>query len=235
MFRGNERPVRVLGIETSSRRGTVALVEGGRLVVARATETPGGHAPHLLPMLESALAEAAWSRNSIDRIAAGLGPGSFTGIRVGVALAQGVALGLGRPIVGVCSLQAMARVVPASVPGTRCALVDARRDEVFCAEYDASGAERKEPRAVARREVAAWLAGIEATVVIGEIAATLDLATSIYRDALTDLPHAAGVALTAEGLEGAVEGGPLDAIYVRPADAIPSNVPRFPLSSAGST
>jgi tRNA threonylcarbamoyladenosine biosynthesis protein TsaB len=225
--------LRVLGIETSSRRGTVALVEGDRVIAALATEVPGGHAPHLLGLVERALATAGWAKTALDRIAVGTGPGSFTGIRVGVALGQGIALGLGRPVVGVCSLQAMARALPETTPGTRCAVVDARRGDVFCAEYDAEHAELRTPAAVRRDELAAWLAAAGSHVVLGEAAVPLVAAGAVWRSELTDLPHAAGVALV-----GAVlvpEMAPAEAFYVRPPDAIRPNLPRSPLSSAKPT
>ena len=85
---------RVLGIETSSRRGTVALVEDGQVVASLGHDVPNGHAERMLGLVDQALAEAGWAKASLDRIAVGVGPGSFTGIRVGIALAQGLALGL---------------------------------------------------------------------------------------------------------------------------------------------
>ena len=228
--------MRVLGIETSSRRGTVALVEAGRVIVWLATETPGGHAPHLLGLVDQIVAAAGWSKAALDRIAVGLGPGSFTGIRVGIALAQGIALGLSRPIVGVGSLRAMCRAVPAELRGPRCALIDARRDEVFAAEYDEVGHERREPQAVRRDRVSAWLAETASPVLLGEAATVLAPEASPLRSDLTDLPHAAGVALAGEETpERAADAPAIDAIYVRPADAIRPNLPRFPLSSSEPT
>jgi tRNA threonylcarbamoyladenosine biosynthesis protein TsaB len=232
-----ERGVRVLGIETSSRRGTVALVEAGRVIVWVATEAPGGHAPHLLGLVARVLAEAGWSKAAIDRIAVGTGPGSFTGIRVGIALAQGIALGLARPITGVGSLRAMSRPTPADVRGPRCAFVDARRGEVFGAEYDEVGNERRAPRALRREDAGAWLAQATAPVVLGEVASTLGLESLPVRSELTDLPHAVGVALVGEeeAPESLENAGPVEAVYVRPADAIRPNLPGFPLSSPEPT
>jgi tRNA threonylcarbamoyladenosine biosynthesis protein TsaB len=228
--------VRVLGIETSSRRGTVALVEAGRVIVWVATEAPGGHAPHLLGMLDQVLASTSWSKTALDRIAVGVGPGSFTGIRVGIALAQGVALGLARPVIGVGSLRAMSRATPAEIPGSRCAFIDARRNEVFGAEYDEVGNERRAPQALRREDVGAWLAEVTSPVVLGEVTRSLALQVGPLRSELTDLPHAAGVALAAEEAPEPVENAaPVEAVYVRPADAIRPNLPGFPLSSSEPT
>jgi tRNA threonylcarbamoyladenosine biosynthesis protein TsaB len=223
--------VRVLGIESSSRRGTVALVEDDRAVVTFAHEVPGGHAERLLGMVGRALAEAGWTKASLDRVAVGVGPGSFTGIRVGIALAQGIALGLGCPVLGVGSLRAMCRMVPDEVPGTRCALLDARREEVFCAEYDATGVELRAPVAVRRAAVAEWLAASAPVhVVLGEAGDSPGIAApALFRSEPTILPHALGVALVGSRLAPAE--APAEAAYGRPADAIRPNLPRSPLSS----
>lgn len=129
--------MRVLGIETSTSQAAVALVEAGRLVLGRAHARPKQSAERLLPLIGELLAEAGWQRRDLDRIGVSVGPGSFTGLRVGIACAQGLALGLGVPLVGVTSLRAMARAVPDSLPGTRVPVLDARRGEVFAAGYRA--------------------------------------------------------------------------------------------------
>ncbi|MEB2323652.1 MAG: tRNA (adenosine(37)-N6)-threonylcarbamoyltransferase complex dimerization subunit type 1 TsaB, partial [Sorangiineae bacterium] len=124
--------MRVLGIETSAAaRGTVALAEGGVRLAEASHEVRSAHAELMLPLIARLLAEAGWARGSLDRLAVGVGPGSFTGVRVGIALAQGIALGLGVPVVGVPSLAAMARAAPPHVSGLRVPLLDARRGEVF--------------------------------------------------------------------------------------------------------
>src|SRR6185369_5960506 len=140
--------MRVLGIETSTRRGSVAAVEGTLTLGTLAHEEPSAHAERVLSLIEILLAEVGWSRASIERIAVGIGPGSFTGLRVGIALAQGMALGLGRPIVGVGSLAALASSAPATDRRTRVPVLDARRGELFVAAYDADGRERLAPNAV---------------------------------------------------------------------------------------
>lgn len=129
--------MRVLAIETSTGRAQVALLDAGRVVLARTAALPNQSAEQLLPLIAQSLAEAGWAKSEISRIGVAVGPGSFTGLRVGIACAQGLALGLGIPIVGVTSLRAMARSVPESVPGLRCPLLDARRAEVFAGAYQA--------------------------------------------------------------------------------------------------
>jgi tRNA threonylcarbamoyladenosine biosynthesis protein TsaB len=222
--------MRVLGIETSSRRGSVALWENGRLVASLAHEQPHAHAERMLPLVNSVLAEAGWGRGSLDRVAAGIGPGSFTGLRVGLALAQGLALGLGRPLVGVPSLRSMARAVPRTVPGARCAVIDARRGEVFCALYGAEGAELGTavawPRESALARIAELVSGAE-VVLVGEAAAELGGRT-VFRSPESDLPHAHWTAQI--GAEVDVTGAPATPLYVREPDAIKPDLPPSPLA-----
>lgn len=217
-------PVRVLAFETSSRRGSVAAVEDGRVIASRSHEAVDQHAERLPGLLEGVLAEAGWSRGAIDRVAAGRGPGSFTGLRIGLALAQGIALGLGVPCVGVGSLRAMAAAVPAGVQGARVCCADARRSELFVAVYDALGGTRWPAAALPVLEARTRLArelGAEPLVLVGEAAGLLDPhgapALDWYRGEHADLPHAGVVGQVAERLEPGQH--PAEPEYVRDADA----------------
>lgn len=171
-------------------------------------------------MIAQLLDEAGWARSSLDRIGVSVGPGSFTGVRIGVACAQGLSLGLGVPLLGVTSLRAMARAVPRETPGTRVALLDARRDEVFAAAYQA-GTETPElfaPRALPRRTARESLEALvpEPRVWIGGGLALLDLPPSVTSTE-TQAPSAHAVGLLAEELEPALcEAVP---VYVRDAGA----------------
>lgn len=212
--------MRVLGIETSTSQAAVALVQDGRLVLTRAHTRPKQSAERLLPMIAELLAEAGWPLSTLDRIGVSLGPGSFTGLRVGIACAQGLALGLSVPLLGVTALRAMARAVPDSIPGPRVALLDARRDELFAAAY-ASGPECREllaPLALPRASAAAELAARTAAppVWIGSGVGLLGLAPS-FTSAETEEPSAHAVGLLAELLEPA--DCPPIPVYVRDAGA----------------
>ncbi len=228
---GKGARMRVLGIETSSAtRGTVALVERGVPVAAASHQRLNAHAEEILPLVERLLADAGWARASLDRVAVGVGPGSFTGLRVGIALAQGIALGLGIPAVGVPSLAAMARAVPASLPGARCPMVDARRDELFVAVYDVDGRELVAPRTLPRATALVDLEGVAgpARVVIGAVVAELPGAPAdLLRSPGTDLPHASFAALLGGELDPAAY--PAVPHYVRGADAIKPDLPPSPL------
>ena len=212
--------MRALGIETSTSQASVALLEGQRVVLTRAHARPKQSAERLLPLIAELLDEAGWTRKSLDRIGVSVGPGSFTGLRVGIACAQGLSLGLGIPLVGVTSLQAMARAVPESIPGLRCAILDARRAEVFAAVHRAG------PRAVQAIAPAALPAGSAQALLtaqvpppivwIGSGLALLALSAT-FSSPETDEPSAGAVGLLAEELEPG-EHPPLP-VYVRDAGA----------------
>lgn len=150
-----DRPRLTLCIETSSPRGSVALARGATLLAERVQEKPNAHAEELLPLLGALLEHSGVRRESLERVAVGLGPGSFTGLRVGIALAQGIAMGLGIELVGVPSLTTLAaglrRSPDVEVYG---ALLDARRSEYFFAAFDAQHAELCRPLALPSAGVA---------------------------------------------------------------------------------
>jgi tRNA threonylcarbamoyladenosine biosynthesis protein TsaB len=223
--------MRVLALETSSPRGSVALVEHGKLVLSASHEEPNLHAERILPMIQRLLAEAGVDRGSLDRIAVGVGPGSFTGLRVGIALAIGLGLGLDRPVVGVSSLAAMVRGVPSSLPQPRCPLLDARRDELFTATYDEQGRELSAPHTVARAGVLDLLATAGELVIVGRVIDELKAGGPglvPYRSADTDLPSAHWVGVIGGALDAALH--PPEPIYVRGAGATLPKLPPSPLS-----
>lgn len=197
-------------------------MERGQPVVVRVSESQSAHGERLLPLLEQAFAESGWARTSLDRIGVGVGPGSFTGIRVGVALASGIGLGLDRPVFGVGSLRAMCRGVPELRRGNRCAVLDARRGEIFAAVFSESGDELAPPQTVPRQGFSQWLAGLACrpAILVGEALAEIEAQPETFRSELSDLPHAIAVAQVAEmSSEGTAQPEPA---YVRPADAVPS-------------
>ncbi|HZW51285.1 MAG TPA: tRNA (adenosine(37)-N6)-threonylcarbamoyltransferase complex dimerization subunit type 1 TsaB, partial [Rudaea sp.] len=101
----------IIAIETATEACSAALSVDGR-VVERSEIAPRRHAELILPMIESLLVEAGISRAQLDGIAVGRGPGAFTGVRLAIAVAQGLALALDIPIVPVSSLAALAQDAP---------------------------------------------------------------------------------------------------------------------------
>ena len=119
----------LLAIETATECCSVALVAGERLF-ERSELAPRRHAELLLPMCEEVLAEAGIARGDLDALAVGRGPGAFTGVRLAVSAAQGIALALGIPVVPVSSLAALAMQAPDDGAGVL-AVIDARMGEVY--------------------------------------------------------------------------------------------------------
>lgn len=131
--------VRVLAVDTATEACSAACFSGGKLVQQDALD-PQGHSRLLLGMIEAVLVQAQLTRGSLDAVAYDAGPGSFTGIRIGAGVAQGLALGLDKPLLSVSSLMALAEGEHAAHPEHSRVLVtiDARMDQVYwgCLERD---------------------------------------------------------------------------------------------------
>ncbi len=222
--------MRVLGLETSSRRGSVALLEDERCVLVLSHEQPSSHAELMLPLVSRALSESGFAPSSLDRIVVGCGPGSFVGIRTGIALAQGLSLGLDRPVVGVGSLSAMLFAARDAAESVRVALLDARRDEYFVSAARADGSEVVAARAVPRAELAALIAGLaEDCLLLGEAAPAL-FPGAAHRAAIeSDLPYARAVAELGRTQDPGL--CPALPVYVRSAGATAQNLPPSPFAS----
>jgi tRNA threonylcarbamoyladenosine biosynthesis protein TsaB len=219
--------VRIVGIESSSRRGSIALLEGERVIASVEHEQPNSHAERLLPLLEQLLAEAGWPKSSLDRLGVGVGPGSFTGLRAGIALAEGLSVGLDRPLWGVGSLLSMARGALADHSGPCCALLDARRNELFLAVYDADLRELCAPQALPVEDLSNFLATSGVATLVGEVARTLAHGLPVATGQTLDLPHARWVA--ALTLELSEASSPPEPQYVRGIGATLPALPRSPL------
>lgn len=123
----------LLAIETSTEACSVALIHGDE-VIARSEIAPRRHAELVLPMADALLAEAGLGRHALDAVAVGRGPGAFTGVRLGISLAQGMALALDVPVVTVSSLAALALEAPED-DAAILAVIDARMGEIYAASY----------------------------------------------------------------------------------------------------
>ena len=139
----------VLALDTTTSSGSCALARDGRVVVEQVNDAPSAHAEHLPGDLMLLLDRAQTRLADIDVFAVATGPGSFTGLRIGIATMQGLAFAEGKPLVGVSGFDALARI--AGNDGTVAAWVDAWRGEVFAAVYD-NGRE-VDPPVVARPDV----------------------------------------------------------------------------------
>jgi tRNA threonylcarbamoyladenosine biosynthesis protein TsaB len=142
--------MRVVGLDTASEIATVALVENGRLITERAYPDPeatgcvnartakGRHAEVILPLIAALFETTAVSLHDVTGFAVSIGPGSFTGLRIGLSTVKGLAYSSGVPVVGVSTLLAHAARVE-DYDGFICPILDARKNEVYAALFRKSG------------------------------------------------------------------------------------------------
>jgi len=217
----------VLALDTTTRGGSCAIVEAGGPVVEVAGDAARAQAERLPVDLAATLDRAGLALDAIDALAVATGPGSFTGLRIGIATMQGLAFATGKPLVGVSALDALARLAAREAGGAHVATwVDAWRGEVYAALYE-GGREAVAP-AVARPEalLAAWPA--VPTLFIGDGAETYrplitsrgDAARRVASPALPLLAAAIGV-LAHEVLAAGQRPAPhaIRPLYVRRPDA----------------
>lgn len=146
-----------LGIDTSTPRVSVALADSGA-VVARSDEIVGnGHGELLAVLIEQVFRAAACDRADLGAVGAGLGPGPFTGLRVGIVTVAAIADALGVPAFGVCSLDVVTPSSPSPEPYA--VVTDARRRQVYWAVYDAGGRRTDGPEISPPGELAELLRG----------------------------------------------------------------------------
>ena len=133
----------LLGIDTSSQVASAAVVQDGTVICEYMLNRKKTHSAHMLPMVEQMLAAAELKLEEMDGFVCGVGPGSFTGVRIGAATVKGFAQALAKPVVTVNSLEALAfGCMP--FEGLIVSIIFARVDEVFCAAYHAENGELSE-------------------------------------------------------------------------------------------
>jgi tRNA threonylcarbamoyladenosine biosynthesis protein TsaB len=127
----------VLGLDTCLSACSVAVLDGGRVRAHASQVMARGHQERLAPMAQRVMAEAGLSFDALERVGVTVGPGSFTGLRVGMAFAKGLAAALAIPAVGIGTLEALAAH---EAEGLVIAAIDARRDQVYLQAFEAGRA-----------------------------------------------------------------------------------------------
>ena len=219
----------ILGIDTATRRASVALARDGEVASLVHLDGASGHARDLLARLDEMLTGAGLRPADLGGIAVTVGPGSFTGVRIGMATAKGLAYSLDVPLAGLSTLEGLARAaLPLAGDAARlCAVLEAGKGEVYaaCFRRERSGLMREtedrsfKPADLARETPAG-------TILVGDAVATVRLAAGEKGAAIRGIePHPAlagavalwGGATLSRG--GAYEPGTLSPNYVRPSDA----------------
>jgi tRNA threonylcarbamoyladenosine biosynthesis protein TsaB len=204
----------ILALDTTTEFGSVALRRACETIAELRLHSPDGFSHSVFQAIEDILAKAHVRLEEIDCFAAASGPGSFTGVRVGLAAAKGLAEGLGKPAAAISNLRALSLFGGAAL---RAVVLDARRGEVYGAVYDQSG------RAIVPETVAPWALWLDTVPKDAELIGFVGGPCETAAIAFTAAPHwlAAAVAQCAErdGPAGWRDPGTLDANYVRRADA----------------
>jgi len=214
--------MRALAVETSTLSGGAALLDGERVVGEYVLDVRVTHSERLLTAIDQLLTDAGWSARDLEGLAVAVGPGSFTGLRVGLSTVKGLALALSIPVAAVPTLDAMAATLPfAALPV--CPVLDARKREVYASLYRWDGlAMRREwdYLAIAPDDLARRLD--EPVIVLGDGADAIDspFARRVRPPRRGPAPAVVGALGQARlALGDTVPVAELAPIYLRPSEA----------------
>jgi len=215
--------MKILALEFSSPQRSVAVVEDHGPSVSEIIETAPGHSMKPLGMVEAALKQAGLEREQIDCLAIGLGPGSYTGIRVAIALAQGWQLARDVKLLGLSSAECVAaRAQADGFIGRVCVVIDAQRNEHYIASYELGSGEHRE---MSPLRLAA-LAEVRERERAGETLIGPEV-TRWFRSGQVIFPQAATLGRLALTRRVFVAGAKLEPIYLRETTFVKAVPPRI--------
>jgi len=222
--------MRLLAIDTSLANCAAAVLDNGAETAcykAYGEEIGRGHAERLMDMIGEVMAESSTAFSDLDRVVVTVGPGSFTGLRVGLSVARGFGLVLGKPVVGITTLAAIARAfAPRDDGPSLLVALTGKGDEVYCQEFTASGQPSSEPGVRTLADLAASLpVGIRLAGSAAEnVAAVLGAPEEriLSRSGFPGIRDVAELGLTAD--PAVSSPSPL---YLRPPDASPQTKGRI--------
>lgn len=221
----------ILGLDAASPSVVAGIVETGPeasyAATVRATRTMDSdrrHAEVLGPLIREVLTESGLGLESLDAIVVGLGPGPFTGLRIGVMTAAALGDALARPVHGVCTLDAIAASYCArsSPDGSFVVVADARRRECYWARYDAVASRISGPHVQRPGDLIGGPDWDSDELVIGDSHFSASLRTEVQ----PAQPDAMGLVSAAGELRGRGQPGPLEPFYLRRPDASPPAAPK---------
>lgn len=212
-----------LCIDTATADGMVVVATEGRPPAAARWRSSGRHGENLFGHIDTALRDAGVSRDELSLIGVSIGPGGFTSLRVGLATAKGLALGLGLPVVGVSSLRVAARAIQGDPGVARVPVMSSYRGEVFAAAYlidDVSVTELVRPSLGDREEL------------LPRVLAAVDKRPSVVRTEGATPEALLDEVLHVHRSEGPSDLARLEPAYLRPSDA---QLPKQPLRTEHSS
>ena len=200
--------MRICALDTSTALGSVALFENGKLLAEKEHRVSNAHGETLLALLDELFRELGWTPKDVRRWAVGIGPGSFTGVRIGVSTVKGIALATGAEIIGIDSFDAVFEGVVADADEARLAIVVAGR-ETYVRADGLEPAYAHDPASVA-----AYVARIDAPKLV--VAGTSEMTFGRpVRRAGHAVPHARAIGALASLRAPSLE--PIEPLYVRAA------------------
>lgn len=218
----------LLSLDTSTLTGSAAVVSDGVVLAESTARVRATQSEQILPLVDEVLARAGLTLDRIDRIAVGIGPGSFTGVRIALATAKGLHLATGAALYGVRSLDALASSLWGA-QGLVLAALDARRGETYAALYRLDGNERETVLAPFHGSPASVGEAVRAfdgpIAVVGDLGAddlralTGDDRRFALAPAVLATPLARFVAYEVLADRGTLDEGALEPLYVRGSDA----------------
>ena len=224
--------LKILALDTATTACSVAVRVDGKTLASALQPMTRGQSEALMPMVMDVLAETGLSVSDFDLIAVTRGPGAFTGLRIGLAAARGLALASGVPCCGVTTTQAIAEAArePDNADQVLMVALDSRRADIYIDLFDRNGSLLDHPRAMALEDVPGLVDGLSVTqplCVVGDAAERVIevLRGTVSKSPASDVPDARFVAAVGERiLEAGGRLGETSPLYLRPADAvIPKN------------
>jgi tRNA threonylcarbamoyladenosine biosynthesis protein TsaB len=223
MADGHDSPLKVLALDSAGSACSAALWQDGRIAAHRFAEMEHGHAEALIPMVQAVMGEAGIAYSDLDLIAAGTGPGSYTGVRVGLAAARAIASAAGKPLTGVSNFDAMLAACAPDVP--QLVALDTRRADLYIQLFAPNGQAESPPTIIGEDRLADLFGAVEHVLIAGDAAPrAANLLTAAGRTAKVhasahhaDARCIARLAIERWQREGKTRTA--DPIYLRPPDA----------------
>jgi tRNA threonylcarbamoyladenosine biosynthesis protein TsaB len=225
-----EKRLKLFALDTATEIGGVALLEGSLLRGEARIRVDKTHASQLWKTIYDLLAQTGWTLADIDGWAVTIGPGSFTGLRIGLATIKGLALATRKPVIGISTLDVLAGTFPYS-PHLICPTIDARKKEVFCAFYR-SNSQGKVEQVGEPRNIKPGILAEEINEPVLLVGSGARLYADLFREKLGDLalipeahlhllsPYAVGLMAFERfqlGVKPSLEE--IRPLYIRPSDA----------------